>query len=45
VPQTVIDAGISVAGRVVSEIGLPPEDLIDHIEAIEPAASWKPPKR
>ena len=43
--ETVHEAGISVRGRVVSERDVPLEELADHIAAIEPAASWKPPKR
>jgi uncharacterized cysteine cluster protein YcgN (CxxCxxCC family) len=43
--ETVHEAGVSVRGRVVSEKDVPLEELADHIAAIEPAASWKPPKR
>jgi uncharacterized protein len=44
-PETVHEAGISVRGRCVRETDVPPEELIDHIEAVEPAASWNPPKK
>lgn len=44
-PETVHEAGISVRGRVVSETDVAPGKLFDHIMAVEPKASWSPPKK
>lgn len=43
--ESVHEAGISVRGRAVSEADVPESELAAHIIAIEPAASWKPPRK
>lgn len=43
--ESVHEAGISVRGRAVSEAEVPDAELTQHIIAIEPAMSWKPPKK